>query len=214
MSYGFRSVNTAGTVQIDQDFSNYHVIKSGQATSNGDGIASISFSQTVRPPLVAVQGDGSSIFTLDGLSTTSVSIRTAYPNVTFNYKIYSDAKDLAVPTSGHGMVVYRANGDVAFSSEEESLKVNKSFNFTYSSPSWNSTNVSSNSAWFTINDTRYIYQLIPTGVGTVRHVFLGGIGTTGGVLQAYTVLVGILDVPTYYTPDQSKPYMNSIILNV
>jgi len=128
MSYGLEVKNEDDVLQIDETHLNYGFISSGTATCN-TFISSVSrlYRATVTVtngtnPVVAIHTDGNAI-ALSGI-VTSGSTRTYYylgpQNAEFIYYVFDEYPE---STSGYGLQVFNASGDVTFNSNYPPMKV-------------------------------------------------------------------------------------------
>jgi len=143
MTYGLRVINDSGFLQIDSDFTNYVRTGSGSFTAVAAGQSGHLHTSVIElgtlvgagvNPLMFVRPTTwdsnarvflQSIFNNGrdygiGVDTTIAS------NIPMEWECYEAADTVAAPT-GYGLVVYRANGDIAFSSEERIPRVISTF---------------------------------------------------------------------------------------
>lgn len=129
MPYGFNITNDNGYTQVDQNYSNLALIQKGTVTVNtlldGNYTTTITFTGRVspvlaiRPPLNGTVGIDYYASSTDPTSRTyrfwSSSI------ITVEYWLFDS--NAAMPTSGYGINVYKANGSGAWSSEWKTLRI-------------------------------------------------------------------------------------------
>jgi hypothetical protein len=140
MAYGLQIFNTSGIIQIDDEYSNFGLIASGTAYVTFPTLAPpgqgylyhrIYYPDCGTPPLVFIRPLPNNIFfqaivitptymevqlwTIDGTLTI------AEGNI--EYRIYAPMSQFA-PSSGSGLVIRKANGQVAFDSSAALMRIN------------------------------------------------------------------------------------------
>lgn len=154
MSYGFKAINDSGITQIDENTEAFHVLASGVSPTGVLAYIDIPSSYPEEVMVVARphNPDLTKAYSLklawsDGGSPGGVRTRKCYlnceastsPNLTqpagaCDYAIIEPASNVPDPTSGYGLVVYRADGTVAFSSESQTFRARASRNFEITEP--------------------------------------------------------------------------------
>ncbi len=149
MAYGFKAINDSDFIQIDEDTVSFQILATGTASSGYNQYISIPNTYpedifvVVRPnnpsssSLYYVRG-----YMFDYTPSGGTRIRRAYMNsavvATFpqlnlacDYAIVerADGAGFTPPTSGHGLNVYKSNGDLSFSSELPTYRVASTRNY-------------------------------------------------------------------------------------
>ena len=153
MTYGFQAINESDFLQIDDDSTSFSVIATG--TTNGTSYVTIpnNFPEDIfvvaRPanpdpqyawklrgfmydytpdqgPNIGVRGRRAYMYCNDD--------RYSYQNKGCDYAIIErvDSSGFTAPTSGYGLNVYRANGDIGYSSEFPTYRVKSTRNYLIS----------------------------------------------------------------------------------
>lgn len=132
MASGLLLVGDNDQVQIDGDYRNYALYQSGSVTSTsfiGNRFyATITFTAPIaEPPIVAVKSTVEVGFVSNSVNGSgeyvSTTITTSYAAVSVDFKIFIPANLLTVSTETHGIDVYDANGDLAFHSGFDYMRV-------------------------------------------------------------------------------------------
>jgi hypothetical protein len=148
MTYGFQAINESDFLQIDDDSTSFSVIATGTAT--GQVTIPNNFPEdifvVVRPTNPNTQYAWKlrgfmSDYTPDQGPNIGVRYRRAYmycndsrylyQNQPCDYAIIErvDSSGFTAPTSGYGLNVYRANGDIGYSSEFPTYRVKSTRNY-------------------------------------------------------------------------------------
>jgi hypothetical protein len=148
MTYGFQAINESDFLQIDDDSTSFSVIATGTAT--GRVTIPNNFPEdifvVVRPTNPNTQYAWKlrgfmSDYTPDQGPNIGVRFRRAYmycndsrylyQNQPCDYAIIErvDSSGFTAPTSGYGLNVYRANGDIGYSSEFPTYRVKSTRNY-------------------------------------------------------------------------------------
>lgn len=123
MSYGFRVVNTANTVQVDERFANLALSASGTVYVSG------AYDLTVSgvTPLVAIVPTGNSSGRLsitrgrsNGDGTFTFRLFTSWFGLDVDYFVFDKPATLG---SGYGLRVFDASGNVTFDSRLKYMRV-------------------------------------------------------------------------------------------
>lgn len=125
MAYGFYSINAAGIVQIDSDFSNIAVIASGSFSQTTGGTYSYQITdQDFYFIRSTTQGQYISAYTYKGNNNLLYLAITVYAasqglNCVVDFLKCRGSKDIysTPPNTNYGLNIMRSDGTVAFSSE-------------------------------------------------------------------------------------------------
>jgi len=132
MSYGFSLHNSSGYVQIDQDYSNYIVIANGTilATPNGTGgvfpyatYDALYGSRNAYEVFFRPHSYGIPIGQSQISDVGDNDMIWALSNVLVDWLILIPAYNISPPTSNYGMVIYRPDGSLCFSSDTSYTRI-------------------------------------------------------------------------------------------
>jgi len=144
MSFGFRTVNDFGTVQIDADYSNYALLQTSTVTLSYNATTAVTFPAQSEPPLIVISGipNGYGVALSSEISSTSFLLRHYYsidpnnsqafitdsnggvlPTITCTCKLYTRASSLAQSAQTHGMRVFKGDGSLVFDSGLEYVRI-------------------------------------------------------------------------------------------
>lgn len=138
MSYGILVKNSSGYIQIDDNYSNYTLIASGAvsvsaSTASKVNPATVSFTSQ-SSPVVACIGDTSGAY-VAVLSRSSTSVQfVSNASITLPYRIYANVANNPGSTSGYGLIVRNASGQVVFNSNLTYMRVGQ---LTFSTVGYN-----------------------------------------------------------------------------
>lgn len=145
MSFGFRTVNDFGTVQIDADYSNYALLQTSTITLFHNTPTTVTFPTQSEPPLIVISGipNGYGVALSSEISSTSFLLRHYYsidpnnyqafafldgsgtplPTITCTCKLYTRASSLAQSAQTHGMRVFKGDGSLVFDSGLDYVRI-------------------------------------------------------------------------------------------
>jgi len=146
MSYGFKAINNSDFIQIDENTVTFQILATGSASSGYNQYISIpnSYPEDIFVVVRPNSPSSSSSYNVRGYMfdytpTGGTRIRRAYMNANnvgqFNlacdYAIVerADGSGFTPPTSGHGLNVYKSNGELSFSSELPTYRVASTRNY-------------------------------------------------------------------------------------
>jgi hypothetical protein len=159
MTYGVKIINSSDYIQIDSDYSNFHVIQEGSLSiSNsyyGGGRISnnVSIPSQSAVPLVIVSAPVG-VFISATVSSSGFSLISMYDATTVNYKVLGVSRYNTRSNDSYGLRVFNSDNSLAFDSGHDRLlitgKVSKFFeSFRYENVSIPiDTNVNK---WFSVN---------------------------------------------------------------
>ena len=127
MSYGVLVKNSSGYIQIDDNYSNYTLIASGSvgisaSTMSKVNPATVYFASQSSPVVVCIGNTGGAVVALLATSASSVQLVSG-TNTTVPYRIYANVAHNPGSTSGYGLVVRNASGQVVFNSNLTYMRV-------------------------------------------------------------------------------------------
>lgn len=127
MSYGILVKNSSNYIQIDDNYSNYTLIASGSvgvsaSTMNKVNPATVYFASQSSPVVVCIGNTGGAVVALLATSASSVQF-VSNANTTVSYRIYANVAHNPGSTSGYGLVVRNASGQVVFNSNLTYMRV-------------------------------------------------------------------------------------------
>ena len=129
MSYAIKSINNSGFTQIDENSEVFQVIQTGTKPVNVSYVTLPNTLPTDCLVFARPQGgrtSGTVLLTGHITDFTSGGTRTlrAYMkyNLACDYAVVQRCSEFTAPTSGHGINVYKSNGELGFTSEQPMFK--------------------------------------------------------------------------------------------
>tara|TARA_R110000803_G_scaffold962_1_gene3263 strand:- start:352 stop:1089 length:738 start_codon:yes stop_codon:yes gene_type:complete len=182
MAFGVRAFNESGYTQIDETYGNLQVVANGTTGAmgtntllttplpSGVGSDAVVF---IRPTANTGVGAGNFIIFwgyLDFSANTFVIGRPlafSFYQGTYDYIVC--VPNLTPPTSGYGLNVFTSGGDLAYSSEYNSVECVEAVNFSLSSFN-DSFNFTENNAGWASGDNVYDFYVLLNAMGKVGRV--------------------------------------------